>query len=155
MNASAAMYSSWMPSRSYQKFVVASSTAGLSSRWRWYARDGKPSVIVAHLGAPLLVPRSTSVPAPTKCENAFWCMSTMTYMWSAPAQPTSCATRSTYLVSNRPRSGSSRLHEIGSRIELNPRAAIVARSAWQSGGYRLEGEFGGQRPSAYAEGSIE
>ena len=31
--ATVAMYSSWMPARLYQKLVVASNTAGFTSRW--------------------------------------------------------------------------------------------------------------------------
>ena len=73
------MYSSWMPSRSYQKFVVAWSTAGLSSRCPAATCEEKPSVKVAHSGAPLSYARSTVESlAPTKWENAFWCRSTMT-----------------------------------------------------------------------------
>lgn len=62
----APMYSSWIPLRLYQKLLNASNTAGLASRWlsrsTW---DGRPSVKVAHPGAPLLYARSTPVPCPT------------------------------------------------------------------------------------------
>ena len=81
-------------------------------------------------------------------------MSMITYMRRARAQSTIWATRSTSISLNLPRVGSRTLHEIGSRSELKPNAAIASRSALHRGGYLLAGLRSGQRPSAYAERSI-
>ncbi len=74
-------------------------------------------------------------------------------MPASRAQPTTCATRSTYSSLNFPRSGSSRLQDIGRRTELKPRAAILLMSSWHSGGVAMADEFAGHLPS-YAAGSI-
>ena len=154
-NATVAMYSSWMPARLYQKLLSASSTAGFSSRCPPKTSDGNPSVKVAQSGAPLSYWRSVVSPPgiggglarPTYLEYASWCMSKITYMPSARAQPTTWAMRARYVWLNCPRAGSSRLHEIGSRSELNPNAAICVMSVRHRGGTLTSEELSGQRPS--------
>ena len=58
-----------------------------------------------------------------------------------------------YCSLNFPRSGSSRLHDIGRRTELKPSAPILLMSSRHSGGVAIADEFAGHLPS-YAAGSM-